>query len=261
LRRLHLIEIHDQPWLPTSLRDALTDTLEHIFGVTNLYAAAVPRLRRALDRADTNQIVDLCSGAGGPWLWMCPHFAGQTFSLDVWLTDKYPNHAASERVQKLNGNGLRYFVKSVDARNIPRELQRFRTMFTSFHHFPPEEARAVLQEAVDHRQGIAVFEVPRRSILTIFGCLFIPIITLLAGPFIRPFRWSRLFWTYLLPVAPIILCLDGIVSCLRAYSETELSELIRPLSASGYQWEIGHEHVGRCCLRMTYLIGYLETPV
>jgi hypothetical protein len=259
LRRLHLIEIHDQAWLPTSLRDAVTDSLEHIFSLTNLYAAALPRLRHALDRADTNQVVDLCSGAGGPWLWMCRHFRGQNFSVDVWLTDKYPNYAALERIQELNANGLRYFTKPVDARNIPRELQRFRTMFTSFHHFPPEEARAVLRQAVDHRQGIAGFEVPRRSILTILACLFIPLITVLAGPFIRPFRWSRLIWTYLLPLVPIVLCLDGIVSCLCAYTHSELTELTRPLSASGYQWEIGEDNVGRFRLKMTYLLGYLET--
>ena len=60
-------------------------------------------------------------------------------------------------------------------------------------------------------------------------------------PFIRPFRWSRLIWTYLIPLNPIVLFLDGIVSCLRAYSPLELSELTRELSASGYIWEIGEE--------------------
>ncbi len=46
---------------------------------------------------------------------------------------------------------------------VPRELKGFRTMFTSFHHFPPEEARAILQNAVDAGEGIGIFEITRRA--------------------------------------------------------------------------------------------------
>jgi hypothetical protein len=34
-------------------------------------------------------------------------------------------------------------------------------------------------------------------------------------PWIRPFRWSRLLWTYVVPIIPAVLLFDGIVSCLR----------------------------------------------
>jgi len=43
--------------------------------------------------------------------------------------------------------------------NVPAELKGLRTMFTSFHHFLPEEARAVLQNAVDAGEGIGIFEI------------------------------------------------------------------------------------------------------
>jgi hypothetical protein len=69
-----------------------------------------------------------------------------------------------------------------------------------------------------------------------------PIFTLLACPFIRPFRISRLFWTYIIPAAPIIGFLDGIVSCFRTYSIEEMRELVNKLSPNEYEWNIAKKN-------------------
>jgi hypothetical protein len=84
----------------------------------------------------------------------------------------------------------------------------------------------------------------------------VPIAALAVVPFIRPFRLSRLIWTYLIPVNLAVLFVDGIVSCLRAYSLDELFGLTRGLSASGYTWEIGEERRYLTSVPVTYLIGY-----
>src|SRR6266850_1731044 len=69
----------------------------------------------------------------------------------------------------------------------------------------------------------------------------------------RPWRWSRLLWTYLPPALPIVGTFDGIVSCLRTYSKAELKELVRGLDT--YDWEIGDFRGGWSPLRGSYLIG------
>jgi hypothetical protein len=81
----------------------------------------------------------------------------------------------------------------------------FGTMFSSFHHFPPNEATAILQDAVDNRQGIAVFEAARRRPLSIVLTFLVPLAAFCTVPLIRPFRFSRIFWTYLMPVIPLVL--------------------------------------------------------
>lgn len=58
-------------------------------------------------------------------------------------------------------------------------------------------------------------------------------------PFICPFRLSRLFWTYFIPVIPLVLLVDGVVSCLRTYNPQELREIIKKLNATEYDWEVG----------------------
>ena len=138
---------------------------------------------------------------------------------------------------------------------IPRELAGFRTIFSSFHHFAPDEARAILKDAFDARQGIAVFEGATRERRTLMAIFFLmPLLTLLLMPRIRPFRWSRFFYTYLLPVIPFTLWMDGLLSCLRSYSQSDLRELVSGMTAEDYRWDVGIER-GRL-VAVAYLIGH-----
>src|SRR5207237_8933291 len=65
--RRQLFELHDLPWCPPSLRDALTDFLAFSLNLARMYDPAGPLLRRAIARTGARRVVDLCSGAGGPW--------------------------------------------------------------------------------------------------------------------------------------------------------------------------------------------------
>jgi hypothetical protein len=97
--------------------------------------------------------------------------------------------------------------------------------------------------------------VPGRRTLTLLSLLLIPIAAWLFVPFRRPFRWSRLLWTYLIPVIPFVFVFDGLISCFRAYSRRELQDMTNELATNGYRWEIGEESGGLLPLRVTYLVG------
>lgn len=234
--RLQLFEFHDLPWCPPSLRDALTDFLAFALRLGRTYAPAAPLLRRALRRTGAPRIVDLCAGAGGPWAWLAADV-----EVPVVLTDLFPHGGSSV-----------YHVP-VDARAVPPGLKGFRTLFTSFHHFRPVDARAILADAVRSGQGIAVFEAARRKPFDVALVALTWLGVLLAAPFIRPLRWSRLFWTYLPPVLPLVGTFDGVVSCLRWYSPAQLRGLVQGFDE--YDWDIGTVRDYHSPLHMTYLIG------
>lgn len=274
MRRVHFIELHEQPWFPSSLRDDVTDAMQFGFNLLRAYAPIAPLLQSVIDstgnganrrQSSTGQsIVDMCSGGGGPWLDLARQLrsrdaAGDSAGLQVWLTDKYPNLKAFRRVSASSDHLITFSPEPVDAMKVPGALKGMRTMFTSFHHFPPEDARAILQNAVDAGESIGIFEATRRAPLTI-GLIFAGILLLfLHTPRIRPFRWSRLLWTYLIPVIPLVLLFDGVVSCLRTYRPQELRELVEKLTACQYQWKIGELATGK--MPVTYLIGYPTGPV
>ena len=255
MNRINLSEIHEQVWFPKNLRDHVTDALQSILNWGGIYRPVAARLAQAIKEAEAGQVVDLCSGAGGPWAWLYRTIANQThLKIGVCLTDKYPNIAAFRKARHESGGAITYSAEPVDATRIPAQIAGFRTIFSSFHHFSPKEAAAVLQNAVDDRQGIGIFEAAARHPFNILLTFLAPVAAVLITPFMRPFRWSRLLWTYVIPVIPFVLLIDGILSCLRAYSTTELSQLVSSLSGGNYEWQIGKGPAG--IVPVTYMLGY-----
>ncbi|MCC6453861.1 MAG: class I SAM-dependent methyltransferase [Caldilineaceae bacterium] len=256
--RVQLWEIHEQPWCPPAVRDGATDCLNVIAIWGRQYAYIVPKLRYALQQTQARRVIDLCSGGGGPWLQLASRFqsGGELEPLEVLLTDLYPNLAAMQAAVKQSHEQIRYIATPVDATHLDAELEGFRTLFTAFHHFPPTVARAILQDAVNRQQGIGIFEQTSRKPLSILVMLLLPLIALIVVPFVRPFRLSRLFWTYLLPAIPLVLCIDGIVSCLRTYSASEMAELIAGVQGNSYIWDIGRVRSPLSPIGILYTIGY-----
>jgi hypothetical protein len=254
--RTRLPELHDLRGCPAVWRDLLTDFMSQFTRVHNPYAGIVVPLGEAMQRAGTRTIVDLCSGAGEPAVGIQKELKKAGLDICVILTDKYPNLAAFRKWKVQRPDGVDFLESSVDAQSVPRNLAGFRTLFTSFHHFDPESARRVLADSLEKRQGIGIFEYTERN-FWIWGLplIFTPFYIWLTTPFMRPFRWSRLLWTYLLPVVPLMAVCDGFVSCLRTYSPLELEEMVRILDVPEYVWETGRvRSIGLC--RVTYLLGY-----
>ena len=255
MRRVQLMEIHDQAWFPAFLRDQVTDDLQTLLGIGKPYGDILPELREGIERSGADRVLDLCSGAGGPWPWLADAIERSGLSIRVELSDKYPNCSARGRAQS-NSAHLHYREESVDATRVPCGLAGFRTLFTSFHHFPPEQAREILRDAVANRRGIGVFEIPGRRPLTLLLLLLVPIADIVLVPFLRPWSIARLAWSWFIPIVPLVLFFDGIISCLRVYSPGELRELTSRLGDGGYRWKIGCEKRGFLRLPITFLVGY-----
>lgn len=159
------------------------------------------------------------------------------------------------RAEAASGGALRAWPGAVDAACVPAELAGFRTVFSGFHHFRPAAARRVLQDAVERGEGVGVFEATERSVLAVALMCLTPLVVLCVTPMVRPFRWSRLLWTYLVPVIPFVVWFDGVVSCLRTYTPGELLGLAEGLGGEGYRWEVGYERAKGSPVPLTYLIG------
>ena len=257
MRRIQFFEIHDQAWFPAFLRDAVTDDLQILLGIGKPYGDILPELREGIERSGADRVLDLCSGGGGPWPWMAEELKRRGVRVCVELSDKFPNEAARERSRDDSAQ-LHYHPEPVDAARVPSELDGFRTLFTSFHHFPPQQAREILRDAVAKGRGIGIFEVPGRRPLTLLLLPLVLVGDILVVPFLRPRPFARLVWRWLIPIVPLVLLFDGIVSCLRAYSPSELEELTSGLAGAGYRWRAGCVKRAFWRLPITFLVGYPE---
>jgi hypothetical protein len=83
----------------------------------------------------------------------------------------------------------------------------------------------------------------------------IPLAVLTLMPLARPFRWAYLVFTYLIPLMPLIVFWDGIVSMLRIYSPEQMKDLTHDLQAPDYAWEISRIRLRGIAGGLPYLIG------
>lgn len=251
--RIHLFEFEDQKWFPTILRNYGTDFLQFLSNKTKMYKPIIPIIEKGLQKSKTNQIVDLCSGGGGGLIWLNTELKKNSPDLKIILTDIYPNIPAFKLTKKKADN-FEFIEKPIDARNVPTELKGLRTQFLSLHHFKPTDAKQILQSAINSKNSIAIFEAQERSLPSIIAMIFSPLSVLLTTPFIRPFKIGRIIFTYLIPIVPLFVMWDGIVSSLRTYSVKEMNELVENLNETkNYDWEINKVKSGPGVV--LYLLG------
>jgi hypothetical protein len=255
--RVHLFEFEDFSWFPDVIRTGGTDFLRYLLISSELYKPIIPLINQTLIDINETKIIDLCSGGGG--------YIEQVYNeinkisehkISITLTDKFPNINAFDFLKNKTNEGINYIDGSTDATNVPKDLKGFRTMFSAVHHFQPEQIRSILKNAIANRAAVGFFDGGEKSIFAILGLIIMhPIAFLIFTPFFKPFKISRLFFTYVLPLIPIYTVWDGVVSILRMYKPEELRQIAESLEAENYNWTSGKTK-NRFGIRATYLIGY-----
>jgi len=260
MRRIHLFEFTDMSWYPQAFRRIQTDYLQFVTTLNPGYTKLIPLFTKALQEARTTEIVDLCSGGTGPWLRLREQLEQAGLKVTIKLTDKYPNPDAAQKFVAIADQGVEYLAESVDATKVPAHLTGMRTLFEGFHHFEPNQAQLILQDAYQKKVAIGIFEASLKPPLGWLFLLLSPLMTVagyyLMTPFIKPITFARFFWVYLLPIVPLTTSWDGVVSLMRVYTPKELRELTKPFQTKDYNWEIGQLSTGAPIFEFTYLVGY-----
>ncbi len=255
MKRFHALEWEDLQGFPTSWRDYGTDFLKFIATKFNIYKPILPLLQKCLDKSGQLHWVDLASGGGSGLICLAKDLRKDNPHLKITLTDYYPNIKAFEHLTAETPDTFSYEKSSVDATQLPKHLQgKLQTIFGAFHHFRPDKAKQILQNAVNTNSTIAIFEPVGRNLGSWFAMFFVPFNVLLFTLFIRPVRWKVLPFIYVIPLVPLYILWDGIASILRTYSDKELQQLVNSLeNTCTYKWEIGKTS-GQ--MPIYYLLGY-----
>ena len=256
MRRLHLFEFGDQPWFPQVLRDAETAYIATSYRLLPVLPRRwAERITTVLQTGEPSEILDLCSGSGGAMPLIIDELVKRGYDARARLTDLYPNPKSASHPR------IAWLAEPVDATRVSAKLAGARTMFSAFHHFRPDAARTILKDAFDHRRAICIFEsgpgfkLGPGMLLVAAMVVLVPVNVLALMPFARPFRWAYLLFTYLLPLMPLIVLWDAIVSNLRIYSPEHMKELTEDVQSPGYAWEIGRIRLRGIPGGLPYLIG------
>jgi hypothetical protein len=254
--RTHSFELHEQPWCPEALRNALTEWLRVLWEYSRADAVIAPLMYSAIVSSKAERIVDLCSGGSGPVIRVQAELARLGVEIPVILTDKFPNRGAVSLLAEGSPGKVIACLDSVDATAVPEELSGFRTLFNSFHHFRPGDACRILSAACDARQPVGVFEITERTVPKLLRCFPASFL----GVYLLIFRMRPrlpVWWlcTWVLPIIPLLIAWDGLISHFRSYTPAELQSMTRSLGHGTYRWEMGKLRAPRGGVEINFLIG------
>ena len=226
----HLFELEDLPGFPSVLRRQQVEFIGWLVDRFGIYSPVVPLLSSVIMRTGNSQVTDLGSGSGGPIHYLARQPALSQVSF--LLTDHYPT--SSETTM----DHVRWHAGPVNALSQNTPGTGVLTLFNAFHHFTPAQQAELVQ--LHAPRGLLVFEVLQPNIVTFLKILFTTTIgQLLLAPFVRPFRWERLLFTYILPINMITIPWDGLVSVLRSDHPSTLVQRLRPAVPAGHSLEGG----------------------
>jgi len=190
-------------------------------------------------------VVDFCAGAGGPSPYIehqinMRRLAVKKAPINFLLTDLHPHIDAwiplAERSDTLN-----FIPQPVDAASPPPSVissgssgsdvtttssaRILRTFYLSFHHFDDKAAQAILKSTLETSDAFAIIELMDRRLFSLLLLLLEPLLIYLVAPwwFVGDVRY--LFFTFVIPLLPILMGWDGIVSLLRTRTFDEIIQL------------------------------------
>ena len=255
MKRISLFEFEDFSRFPNSIRAGGTDYLRYFLLRTELYQPSIKLIQEVLNHQKENQLLDLCSGGGGYMEQVSKVLNKENNKVKITLNDKFPNTAAFEMLRRRSQHQIDYLDSPVDVFQIPSELKGIRVMYSALHHFSPNQVKSILQNTVNAKASLCIFD-GERNLLSLLGILLIhPFAFILFTPFFKPFTFPRIFFTYILPLIPLYTIWDGLASVLRMYEPHELEQIVKTLDANNYTWKIGKTK-NRFGLKSTYLLAY-----
>jgi hypothetical protein len=109
-------------------------------------------------------------------------------------------------------------------------------MYNAFHHFEPVQQTVLVKKMVLNKNAFIFAEIMEPGILTVIKILFTTtILQIILAPFIKPFSWLRLFFTYIIPVNLFTVSYDGVISVLKSRSSVDYHHRLSGLSTAEFE--------------------------
>jgi hypothetical protein len=258
MKRLDWLELEDRPGFPGWLRDPMTAYLKVVIDLTGPYDVCAPEIAGVLRATGLRGILDLASGGGGPWPGLREAIVREGVEPEVRLTDLHPNASARERLAGCEG--VTYDATPQSALEAPSSPPRMRTIFTGLHHFDPDAVRHMMKSAQTARVPFLAAEATHRSLRGAVLSIFIPLLVLVLMPRVRPLRVSTLLLTYVVPVLPLLIWWDGLLSTLRTYRVEELRSFAEEIGTDDYTWRADELDAKGAPIPVTRLLGTPAPP-
>lgn len=226
-------ELEDYAWFPATLRRFQTEFIGSMVTWTHLYRPIAPLIEIMMRNNNTQKIADLCSGSSNPVLYLAQYWKQ---AVQIYLTDKFP----TEPVQTdLAPHQIIVERTSYDVLSASFSKDTLYTMFNAFHHFDAGEQVYLLEQFKKNRAPFLIVEILQPNFFELVKiALTTTICQLFVAPFISPFSWRRILFTYLIPINLVTVTADGIVSVIKSKTGSEYEQQANLVQTTDYSIEV-----------------------
>jgi len=239
MKRFQLFEFGDQAWLSGWMREGYLDCLSFIHRFYQPYYGLLPTIRQWAEHEKASAILDIGSGSAEHIAVLLEAYKKSRLTPPHFiLSDLYPDIHTYEKLEKKYGKEvITYIEHPLSALNIQGTDVRHWSIFTTFHHFSPTDAHQLLQQLSLKGDGLCILELTQRSVFQAFLMLSGLPVHLLVPFFSRTFGMKKMLFTTIIPIIPLMVAFDGVVSVLRSYTQDEIYNLMPPDSHQTFNFE------------------------
>ena len=197
-------ELEDLPWFPHQWRRWQMEFIGFFSKALQLYHPAYDTVSK------DSKVIELCAGAA-------KHSEQWSKLIKLTLTDKYPIYP---------------HIQCLDVLHDPFTDKGHYMMFNAFHHFNDQEQLFLVKKLIKSGQPFTISEIISPNLWSGMKVLLASTVgVLLISPFIKPFSWKRLLCTYIIPIIPITVTIDGLITVLKSKSLQGYKSLLSHFSA------------------------------
>lgn len=225
MKRKQITQIINTSWCPKFIKKLVAEFLSWFVVKVNATKPFIPLIESMVNDAHSNQIINI------------------DFNIGAGIESVKPY--LKEDIQ----------IKSIPISDFNTDTKGVYLFLNSFHQLNVKQAKEILSQIVNSKNPIIIVEGNNDSLWQVVGMtVFVPLTTLLTAPFVKPFRLTRLLFTYIIPVLPLIITIDGCIALLKLYNPKDLLELTSSINAPNYKWKADKNDNGRGG-KIIYLTG------
>jgi hypothetical protein len=212
-------ELEDYDWFPKILRRYQMEIIGTMVVRFGVYKKFISTLHNIAHKTNNTAVNDLCSGSGLPSLYCSKKLNHLQFNL----SDKHPQPFT-------NQHNICYNTNNVDILTLQPQRNGLYTMYNAWHHFTVAEQQNIMNAFIQNNATLCIVEIVQPRLLSLLQVMLASTIgTLLIVPFIKPFSFTRLLFTYVLPINIITVFVDGVLSILKSKTKKQYQKLINEL--------------------------------
>jgi hypothetical protein len=222
-------ELEDYEGFPKLLRKFQVEAIGKLVVVLGVYKSIPSVVNELLLQNKFTSIIDLCSGSGLPSLYIKDKLQ---YIMPLTLTDKFPQTIKET-------NGVIYESISINLFDIHPKPNVLYTLFNAYHHFTPTQQIQLIEKFKQNKATLLIVEVVEPSFISMINVIIAStLLQLIITPFIKPFHWLRILFTYIIPINIITVFIDGIISILKSKTKKQYKTMLQHLNTNDFSVEV-----------------------